>query len=164
MDWERSSVATLPRARFEWKPGMIGRLVIGVLLLLLIAAIVFVAREMKTSREQARHISRLASDMTWDVEPGPSETIRFPEDGPFDTRHGYVRIKEFTERAGARGFTIDAQARWSERMRELTDKGLFTTYWEKARAGLVLMTPTTSPSTTRAAPPAPTPTSRRFRT
>jgi len=140
MDWERSSVATLPRARFEWKPGMIGRLVIGVLLLLLIAAIVFVAREMKTSREQARHISRLASDMTWDVEPGPSETIRFPEDGPFDTRHGYVRIKEFTERAGARGFTIDAQARWSERMRELTDKGLFTTYWEKARAGLVLMT------------------------
>lgn len=140
MDWERSSVATLPRARFEWKPGMIGRLVIGVLLLLLIAAVVFVAREMKTSREQARHINRLASEMTWDVEPGPSETIRFPEDGPYDLRHGYAHIQQYVDLATARGFTVEAQARWSERMRELTDKGLFTTYWEKTRAGLVLMT------------------------
>ena len=132
-------MVTLPRARLDWRPGLIGRLVIGVSFLLIIAAVVFVAREMKSSREQARHISRLASDLTWDVEPGASQDIRFPEDGPYDVRHGYVGIPTFVELATARGFTVEAQARWSERMRELTDKGLFTTYWEKTRAGLVLM-------------------------
>jgi membrane peptidoglycan carboxypeptidase len=119
---------------------MIGRLVIGVVLLLIIAAVIFVAREVKTSREQARHISRLARELTWDVEPGASDAIRYPDDGPYDVRHGYVRIPEFVDLASARGFTVEAQARWSERMRELTDKGLYTTYWEKTRAGLVLMT------------------------
>ena len=132
-------MVTLPRARLDWRPGLIGRLVIGVSFLMNLAAEVFDAREMKSSREQARHISRLASDLTWDVEPGASQDIRFPEDGPYDVRHGYVGIPTFVELATARGFTVEAQARWSERMRELTDKGLFTTYWEKTRAGLVLM-------------------------
>lgn len=132
-------MVNLPRARLDWRPGLIGRLVIGVVLLLIVASVVFVAREMKTSREQARHISRLAADMTWEVQAGAGDAIRFPEDGPFDIRHGYTRIREFTDRAVARGFVVESQARWSERMLELTDKGLFTTYWEKTRAGLVLM-------------------------
>lgn len=128
-----------PRARLDWRPGLIGRLVIGVVLLLGIASVVLVARELRTSREQARHISRLAADLTWEVQAGQSDAIRFPEDGPFDIRNGYVRIPGFVERAKARGYVVGSQARWSERMRELTDKGLFTTYWEKTRAGLVLM-------------------------
>ena len=132
-------MVSLPRARLDWRPGLIGRLVIGVAFLSVIASVIFVAREMKTSREQARHISRLAQEMTWDVEPGPSQDIHFPEAGPYDVRHGYVRIPEFTERATARGYKVDAQARWSKRMLEVADRGLFPTYWEKTRAGLVLI-------------------------
>ncbi len=132
-------MVSLPRARLDWRPGLIGRLVIGVAFLSVIASVIFVAREMKTSREQARHISKLAQEMTWDVEPGPSQDIHFPDGGPYDVRHGYVRIPEFTELATTHGYKVEAQARWSQRMLEVADRGLFPTYWEKTRAGLVLM-------------------------
>jgi len=46
-------VVNLPRARLDWRPGLIGRLVIGVVLLFVIASVVFVARELTTSREKA---------------------------------------------------------------------------------------------------------------
>lgn len=130
---------TFPRPRFDWRPGLVGRLVIGVFLLLVIAMVIFAAREIKTSREQARHISKLASELTWSVEPGASDAIRFPEDGPYDLRHGYTQIPTFVTAATARGFTVEAQSRWSQRMRDITDRGLFPIYWEKTRAGLVLM-------------------------
>lgn len=119
--------------------GLAGRLLVGVLALLTIAAILVLAREGKTSREQARYISRLASELTYELKPGPSDAIRFPGDGPYDIRHGYVRIPEFVEHAQANGYVVATQARWSPRLVELTDNGLFPVYWEKNRAGLVLL-------------------------
>jgi membrane peptidoglycan carboxypeptidase len=132
-------VISIRRAQMGLQLGLAGRLLIGVLLLLTVAAVIVVAREAKTSREQARYISRLAEDLTFQVEPGPSNAIRFPSDGPYDIRHGYVRIPEFVESAQNYGFTVAAQARWSPRLIDLTDKGLFPVYWEKNRAGLVLL-------------------------
>ncbi len=132
-------MVSLPRPRLDWRPGFVGRLVIGVSLLVFIATAIFLAREVKTSREQARHISHLAGQMTYEVAPGRSDAIRFPDDGPFDSRHGYARIGEFVDLTSARGYEVEAQARWSERMLDVTDRGLYTPYWEKTRAGLMLM-------------------------
>lgn len=119
--------------------GWVGRLIVGILLLLALAAVFFAAQEMKTSREQARYISRIAKKLTYQVKPGPSTAIRFPGDGPYDVRLGYSQLPEILAHATSRGFAIEAQARWSERMVELTDKGLFPVYWEKTRAGLALL-------------------------
>lgn len=132
-------MAKIPRPRLDWRPGLIGRLVIGVSLLTIIGMVIFAAHEIKTSREQARHISRITKDLTWEVEPGASDAIRFPDDGPYDLRHGYTQIPDFVDKATARGFTVEAQSRWSQRMRDITDRGLFPIYWEKTRAGLMLM-------------------------
>lgn len=117
----------------------VGRLVAGVLILLAAALVFFAGREMKTSREQARYISRIAGQLTYQVKPGPSNEIRFPAEGPYDLRLGYSYLPEYVAHATAKGFTIESQARWSRRMIELTDKGLFPVYWEKTRAGLILL-------------------------
>lgn len=45
-------------------------------------------RETLTSSMQARIFTDLASKMTYKVEKGPSKSIRFPHDSPYDERLG----------------------------------------------------------------------------
>jgi membrane peptidoglycan carboxypeptidase len=108
-----------------------------------LAAVVVVARivqiEIDTSRLQARYLSELTRDIGFTVENGPSHSIRFPTtNGPYDVRLGYANLPAFESRLEARGFTIAAQARDSERMIALADQGLFLPYEEKDQAGFVL--------------------------
>ncbi|MDF3833107.1 transglycosylase domain-containing protein [Cupriavidus basilensis] len=98
-----------------------------------------VAEELATSRLQARYFAARAKGVAFAVQPGPSDRIRFPEDGPYDVRFGYSRLPQFTELLEARGFRREHQARWSDRMLELTDSGLFAPYREKTHAGLDLL-------------------------
>ncbi|MCZ7559344.1 MAG: transglycosylase domain-containing protein [Burkholderiaceae bacterium] len=95
--------------------------------------------EIRTSRLQAELLGDIARQTAFEVEPGPSTSIRFPGNGPYDERLGYHQLPQTIERLAAQGFEVTAQARMSPRSIELVDRGLFATYREKSRAGLELL-------------------------
>jgi len=100
---------------------------------------VFAFREMRTSELQARQLSRIASEIGWELSTGASSTIRFPVDGPADRRAGYTRIGQFASTVEDAGFRIESQARPSPRFLDLIDRGLFPVYDEKAQVGLTII-------------------------
>ncbi len=51
-----------------------------------------VAKEMRTSRFQAREISKYAASLSYAVQPGRSDAIVYPGAGPFDRRLGYSAL------------------------------------------------------------------------
>lgn len=108
-------------------------------LLTLIAVGVFAWYEMNASPLQAHFLTELAQDMKYQIAPGISDAIRFPEHGPFDERLGYASIASLQQRLAGRGFGITAQARISQRMAEIADYGLFPPYREKTQAGLSVL-------------------------
>jgi len=87
--------------------------------------------EMQTSELQARWLSRYAASLDYRIEPGASEQVLFPDDGPFDRRLGYVDIPRFAERLLRQGFRIEAQARFSPALLEYSSRGFFVPYPEK---------------------------------
>lgn len=109
------------------------------LLGLLAAAALLINNELHSSQWQARYLSKLASELTFTLEAGPSPSIRFPQSGPYNERLGYSAIPEFTQRLTARNYQITAQARISQRLADLTDQGLSPAYLEKSQAGLDLL-------------------------
>jgi membrane peptidoglycan carboxypeptidase len=130
MDLERDTGMASGRRRTALIVFLLG----AVLLFLVLGFLAW--QEASTSRWQAQFVSRLASEMTYSVEPGPSESIRFPTHGPFDQRLGYTAIPHLQQRLVDRQFGIEAQARISTRMADIADRGLFLPYREKTRAGL----------------------------
>lgn len=108
----------------------------GALLLLLFGAGGLLALELRTSWLQSLILADYVEEITFSVEDGPSPVIRFPASGPYDVRLGYTRIPDLVERLRAGGFEISSQARLSERLVQLVDRGIFPIYWEKSRAGL----------------------------
>jgi membrane peptidoglycan carboxypeptidase len=96
-------------------------------------------RETLTSSMQARVFSDLASKMTYKVEPGPSKSIRFPHDSPYDERLGYAGLPDYLGKLRARDYQVAAQARMSPKMAELADMGVFPTYREKTKTGLTIV-------------------------
>ncbi|KVT40364.1 transglycosylase domain-containing protein [Burkholderia ubonensis] len=115
----------------------------------MLVAVAIIARlvmvEIETSRLQARYLSELARDVGYAVEAGASDHVRFPASGPYDERLGYAMIPAFQQRLLARGFVVSKQARDSERMLALADRGLFLPYDEKDQAGLMLFDSTGVP-------------------
>ena len=108
--------------------------------LLLLIGLIFlglaIARESRTSKLQAREFSQLAAALTYSLEPGPSEAIVYPGDGPFDKRLGYSHIGDFVQRLLKRNYVVQEQTRFSQALLDYTDKGLFVPYAEKIQAGL----------------------------
>ncbi len=98
----------------------------------------FLAWEFTTSTLQAKYLSEYAARMHFKLAPGPSPSIRFPHDGPYDVRFGYTQLPDFSKRLTNSGFAISAQARISPAMVQMADKGLFLPYHEKDQAGLTL--------------------------
>jgi hypothetical protein len=77
----------------------------------LLAIVVWlVARELRTSELQARELSRIAHEASFQVEDGPSPSIRFPTGGPYDERLGYTQIPDFVARLSAAGQDATATA------------------------------------------------------
>ncbi len=99
----------------------------------------YFSEELTTSKLQARTFSRLAKQMTYWVEGGPSQAIRFPGPGPYDMRLGYTQMPQWLDSLRQKGYEIKAQARTSEMFMEAVDKGLFPIYREKTRAGLEIL-------------------------
>ena len=111
----------------------------GALLVLVVAGLcALVADELRTSRRQAAWLAELASRVHYEVLPGRSPAIRFPGEGPFDTRFGYHALPLLIDRLERQGFGVTAQARMSPALVRLVDQGLFPIYHEKTHAGLAV--------------------------
>jgi len=108
----------------------------AVLVVLILAALVLVIDEARTSHWQARYFSGLTAGAGFRMEPGANPSIRFPGSGPYDLRLGYSEMPAFLGRLRARGYGIQAQARASPELVGLMDAGYFPPYPEKSQAGL----------------------------
>ncbi|MFP5392153.1 MAG: transglycosylase domain-containing protein [Gammaproteobacteria bacterium] len=110
------------------------------LVLLLLMLLVLLAGwgyyESRTSAMQARFFAGIAQKVSYRVEKGASNAIRFPKESPYDERLGYSSMPDYLKRLASRDYVIESQARMSPKMVELADMGLFATYREKTRAGL----------------------------
>ncbi|MBD9565665.1 transglycosylase domain-containing protein [Pseudomonas sp. PDM09] len=140
---ERVDEAPLPekprRSRHGW--GAFWLLLLIILIVLGLAA----AKEMRTSKFQAREISKYAASLKYELQPGPSDAIRYPGAGPFDQRLGYSTMDEFLPRLLKRDYVIAAQTRFSPALMNYTDKGFFVPYAEKIQAGLSITDCRTAP-------------------
>lgn len=95
--------------------------------------------ETRTSTLQARYFGRLVEDVAYEVRPGPSPRILFPEEGPWDERLGYVRLPAMLDSLERRGFRIVEQARVTGAFADLVDRGYYPLYEEKPAGGLTLL-------------------------
>ena len=107
-------------------------------ILLFIMLLAAVAYETQTSKLQSEHISNYARTLTYEVKPGPSDSIVFPVQGPFDERLGYVRLPSIQTRLLDRGYEITQQAQFSPSLLSYAKQSLYPPYTEKVQAGLTL--------------------------
>ena len=122
-----------PRSRRLW-----WRLMGLVLMLALVALGWAASREIRTSRLQAEHLSPFAASLSYRVEPGASDAMVYPGEGPFDRRLGYSALNEFLPRLLKRNYVIQAQSRFSPALMSYAEHGLFVPYAEKVQAGLTI--------------------------
>ncbi len=112
-----------------------------VLALILIPLILIgvLAWELMSSDLQARYLAKTAARMTWRVQAGPSDRIRFPRGGPYDQRLGYSKLPDYVQRLSAKGWDVERQAKISIQMERAHDLGLNLPYREKNQGGLTLL-------------------------
>ena len=122
------------RPRRRWKLKLF-------LFLLIVLAILaaLVAQEVRTSTWQAHFFSKLIGQLHYTVGPGPSPAIRYPHGSPYDERLGYANLPDFLAKLHKYDYEVIEQARFSPKMIELADMGVFTTYREKTTAGLAIL-------------------------
>jgi membrane peptidoglycan carboxypeptidase len=114
------------------------RLLLGLVLLALVILGFAVSTETRSSRLQAREFSQFAHELNYTVEPGPSDAILYPGDGPFDKRLGYSSLGEFLPRLLKRDYRITAQSRFSPELVSYAKRGFFVPYEEKSQSGLTI--------------------------
>ncbi|TRX02941.1 transglycosylase domain-containing protein [Candidatus Methylobacter oryzae] len=102
-----------------------------------IAVTTLVKREVQTSKYQARYLSAISKQLSSELKPGHSPTIRYPDHGPYDQRLGYTLLSDEINRLEKSGYSVTTQASISPMMSRLVDDyGLFPIYQEKTRTGL----------------------------
>lgn len=121
----------------RWR--MVKRTFLVLLLIAVAGGAAFAVYESRTSAMQARFFAGLAKKISYRVEKGPSDAIRFPASSPYDERLGYSNLPNYLAKLKTRDYVIESQARMSPKMVELADMGLFATYHEKTRAGLDIL-------------------------
>jgi membrane peptidoglycan carboxypeptidase len=124
------------------QPRRPSRIKTGFFLLLMAALVLLVwwgVREIRTSALQAQFFSKLVGQIKYTVEPGASTSIRYPQESPYDGRLGYADLPDFLAKLKERDYEITAQARFSPKMAQLSDLGIFPTYHEKNKAGLQIL-------------------------
>ncbi len=94
--------------------------------------------ELETSALQSRIFASYVDRLSYRLEPGPSEQIAFPSDGPLDERRGYSRIPSIVQNMAQRGYTISAQVRMSPQMQRLVLSDIAPPYQEPSAVGLVI--------------------------
>jgi len=95
--------------------------------------------EARTAFLQSRLFPLLASKLTWQLAPGESPSIRFPESGPFDVSRGYSRIPDFGARLRQRDYRLVEQARFSKPLVFMSKLGISPPSEERSTAGLVIL-------------------------
>ncbi|MCY1398034.1 Transglycosylase [compost metagenome] len=128
---EESPTPKSPRQRHLW-----WRLFWLLLVIALIALGFAIDSEVRTSKLQAREISRYAASLKYSMHEGPSADVIYPGSGPFDMRLGYSAMDEFLPRLLNRDYVIKQQARFSPALMSYTQHGFFVPYPEKIQAGL----------------------------
>ena len=102
--------------------------------------------EVQSSRYQARYLSEISKQLSFKLESKASNSIRYPNHGPYDRRLGYTLLSDQIDRLQKEGFGISAQATASPMMMQLMDEyGLFPLYHEKNQAGLRLVDTANAP-------------------
>ena len=129
---------TAPGGKPPKRRGRIKAALLLLLLLLLMLLAWWLVQEARTSSMQARFFTSLAKKVSYKVEPGPSNTIRFPSDSPYDERLGYANLPNYLAKLKEHDYEIVAQARLSPKAVELADMGLFAAYREKTKVGLAI--------------------------
>ena len=112
-----------------------------VVMLIVIGVMVakFIRDEVQTSKYQARYLSEISQQLSYKLESGANNSVRYPEAGPYDQRLGYTQLPDMISRLKKSGFRIVTQASVSPMMRQLADDyGLFNVYHEKSQAGLTI--------------------------
>ncbi|HVE21024.1 MAG TPA: transglycosylase domain-containing protein [Acidocella sp.] len=94
------------------------------------------ATEARTSYLQAHYFTRLDRQISYNLAPGPSPSIRFPGPGPYDVRLGYADLPTIITSLTAHQLQISQQARWSPRLDWFVDHGGYTLYTPKQQTGL----------------------------
>jgi membrane peptidoglycan carboxypeptidase len=120
-----------------------GYIIVGVILVIAVITKI-IQQEITTSRYQAHYFSEIAKQLSFKLNPGSSQSIRYPNYGPYDQRLGYTLIPDSIARLEKVGFNITAQASSSPMMNKLAGYGLFPIYQEKTRAGLSIVDQTDS--------------------
>jgi membrane peptidoglycan carboxypeptidase len=121
----------------RWR--MVKRSMLVLLLIAVAGASGLAVYESRTSAMQAKFFAGMAKKISYRMEPGPSNAIRFPASSPYDERLGYANLPDYLAKLKTRDYVVASQARMSPKMLELADMGLFATYREKARAGLDIL-------------------------
>jgi len=103
-----------------------------------IATVLLVFVELTFSPFEEWYFTRLAKKCTFTVEQGPSTSIRFPANGPYDLRLGYSRIPGFIAALSSAGFAVVRQARISPEMGAAFDHGYNLPFNEKQQAGMTM--------------------------
>jgi membrane peptidoglycan carboxypeptidase len=93
---------------------------------------------MRTSALQSRILSSYAQKMSYKLGSGPSSSIVFPQNGPFDIRAGYSRIPDFEQRLGAMGYKTTEQARFSPELERAAKWGFLPPYSEPISTKLTI--------------------------
>ncbi|RAU43281.1 MULTISPECIES: transglycosylase domain-containing protein [unclassified Pseudomonas] len=115
-----------------------GRFVLVVVLVALVILGFAITTEVRSSKLQAREFSEFASHLRYRLEPGPSDDILYPGDGPFDKRLGYSALDEFLPRLLKRDYRITEQSRFSPELLSYARRGFFVPYQEKSQSGLTI--------------------------
>ncbi|MCS0592203.1 transglycosylase domain-containing protein [Massilia norwichensis] len=126
-----------PAPKRRWR--MVKRAFLVLLLIAVAGGSAFAVYESRTSHMQAKFFADLARKISYRMEKGPSDAIRFPSASPYDERLGYSNLPNYLAKLKTRDYVVEAQARMSPKMVELADMGLFATYHEKTRAGLDIL-------------------------
>lgn len=140
MNSQQRELASSVGARAQRKSASAGRhwrLTLYLLLVsLLLAATALLVFESRSAHFQSRELSRYAASLTYKVEPGPSERIIYPTDGPFDKRQGYAYLPLMLERLQQRDYQVTEQSRFSDELMAYSRRGLFPPFTEKSQSGL----------------------------
>ena len=82
------------------------------MLVLLSLAVWWAYRESRTSTLQAKYFTGIVRQLNYKVEAGPSDSIRYPHDSPYDERLGYANIPDYLARLKQRDYAVLQQSRF----------------------------------------------------
>ncbi len=129
------------RLRADWLPGFLRAVSALRWATLLCVLALFgwgIAVEIRTSFLQSLIFTRLTRDISFSIEDGPSSSILFPNDGPYDERLGYAELPKYIQSLGRHQLAVTKQARWSPALARFVADGGYAVYREKPDAGLKL--------------------------